>query len=111
MEVLVLAVNFTPNISSIVGLFVLGLGFGFLFPGTSLSALALLTGVLCTILEAIQPVLVGDARFIASDLLVDLFMSSLGSLLVYFIAAWAISLVARFIAGRRKKKRVFSRSS
>ncbi len=111
VENFVQVVNFTPNISAFIGLVVVALGLGTQIQTASpvtLSSFVAFASVSC---EKLHPILMGDARFIAADFFTAIMVSSLGSLLIYFVAALILVSAGRFIAGRRRKKRVFSRSN
>ena len=111
LENFVLVVNFTPNISAFVGLIVLALGLGARTHTASPITLSLFVAFATVCCEKLHLILTGNARFIVAEFLTDIMVSSLGSLLIYFVAAVILVSVARFIAGRRRKKRVFSRSN
>ena len=108
VETFVLVVNFTPNISSFAGLVILALGLGVQFPTASPVALSLFVAFASVCMEKLHPILTGSERFIAADFLVSIMVNSLGSLLIYFVAAVILVGVTGFIARRRRKKRVFS---
>ena len=111
MENFVQVVNFTPNISAFVGLIVVALGLGAQAQTVSPVTLSLFAAFIGVCVEKFHPILTGSARFIAADFFTAIMVSSLGSLVIYFVAALILVSVARFIAGRRRKKRVFSRSN
>ena len=109
MENFVQVVNFTPNISAFVGLVVLALGLGAQIQTMSSVTLSLFFAFASVCCEKLHLILTGGARFIAADFFTAILVSSLGSLLIYFAAALILVSAARFIVGRRRKKRVFSR--
>ena len=111
LENFVLVVNFTPNISAFVGLIVLALGLGAQIHSASSVTLSLFVAFAAVCFENLHLILTGSARFVATDFFSAIMVSSLGSLLIYFVAALILVSAARFIAGRRRKKRVFSRSN
>ena len=111
MENFVQVVNFTPNTSAFVGLVIVALGLGALIQNASPVTLSLFAAFSSVCCEKLHPTLTGSARFIAADFFTTIMVSSLGSLLIYFVAASILVSAARFIAGRRRKKRVFSRSN
>ena len=111
VENFVQVVNFTPNISAFIGLVVLALGFGAQIQTASPVTLSLFVAFASVCFEKLHPILTDSARFIAADFFTAVVMSSLGSLLIYFVAALILVSAGRFIAGRRRKKRVFSRSN
>ena len=111
VENFVQVVNFTPNISAFVGLVVLAIGLGAQIQTASPVTLSLFVAFSSVFGEKLYPILTGSERFIAADFFTAILVSSLGSLLIYFVAASILVSAARFIAGRRRKKRVFSRSN
>jgi len=111
VENFVQVVNFTPNISAFVGLVVLAIGLGAQIQTASPVTLSLFVAFSSVFGEKLYPILTGSERFIAADFFTAILVSSLGSLLIYFLAALILVSAARFIAGRRRKKRVFSRSN
>ncbi len=111
VENFVQVVNFTPNISAFVGLVVVALGLGAQIQTASPVTLSLFVAFASVCCEKLHPILTGSARFIAADFFSAIMVSSLGSLLIYFVAALILVSAARFIAGRGRKKRVFSRSN
>ena len=111
VENFVQVVNFTPNISAFIGLVVLAIGLGAQIQTASPVTLSLFVAFFSVCGEKLHPILTGSEHFIASDFFTAIMVSSLGSLLIYFAAALILVSAARFIAGRRRKKRVFSRSN
>ena len=111
VENFVQVVNFTPNISAFVGLVVLAIGLGAQIQTASPVTLSLFVAFSSVFGEKLYPILTGSERFIAADFFTAILVSSLGSLLIYFVAALILVSATRFIAGRRRKKRVFSRSN
>jgi multisubunit Na+/H+ antiporter MnhF subunit len=105
-----LLLNFAPNISSLAGLGILALGCGYQFQVASPVSLALFVAFASICIEKLHPFITGSDRFIASDILTSILVSSLGSLFIYFAAALVIIAVMRILVGRRRKKRVFSRA-
>ena len=110
VENFVQVVNFTPNISGLLGLVIVALGLGAQGQSASPVSLSLLAAFIGVCVEKLHPILTGGERFIATDFFTAIMVSSLGNLLIYFVAALILVSLARFIAGRRRKKRVFSRS-
>ena len=111
VENFVQVVNFTPNISAFVGLVVVALGLGAQVQTASPVTLSLFVAFASVCCEKLHLILSGSTRFVATDFFTTIMVSSLGSLLIYFLAALILVSAARFIAGRRRKKRVFSRSN
>ena len=111
MENFVQVVNFTPNISAFVGLVVVALGLGTQIQTASPVTLSLFVAFAAVCFEKLHLILIGSAHFVATDFFSAIMVSSLGSLLIYFVAALILVSAGRFIAGRRRKKRVFSRSN
>ena len=111
VENFVQVVNFTPNISAFVGLVVLAIGLGAQIQTASPVTLSVFVAFSSVCCEKLHPILTGSERLNAADFFTAIMVSSLGSLLIYFAAALILVSAARFIAGRRRKKRVFSRSS
>ena len=111
VENFVQVVNFTPNTSAFVGLVVVALGLGAQTKTASPVTLSLFVAFASVCCEKLHPILTGSARFIATDFFNAILVNSLGSLLIYFVAALILVSAARFIAGRGRKKRVFSRSN
>ena len=109
LENFVQVVNFTPNISEFVGLVVLAFGLGAQMQTASPVTLSLFVAFASICCEKLHLILTGGARFISADFFTAILVSSLGSLLIYFVAALLLVSATRFIAGRRRKKRVFSR--
>ena len=111
VENFIQVVNFTPNISAFVGLVVVALGLSLQIQTASPVTLSLFVAFASVCCEKLHPILTGNARFIATDYFTAIMVSSLGSLLIYFATALILVSAGRFIAGRRRKKRVFSRSN
>ena len=111
VENFVQVVNFTPNISAFIGLVVLALGLGGQNQTASPVTLSLLVAFASVCFEKLHSILTGSAHFIAADFFFAIMVTSLGSLLIYFVGALILVSAGRFIAGRRRKKRVFSRSN
>lgn len=108
VETFVLVVNFTPNISAFAGLVILALGLGVRFSTASPVTLCLFVAFASVCLEKLHPILTGSKRFIAADFFTAIMVNSLGSLMIYFVAAVILVGITGFITRRRRKKRVFS---